>query len=395
MVVTSLASAVEPGRTQRVALTADVIRIGNPALLRVGPSRQIKTLADAARLAPDGAVIEVDAGTYRHDVAVWTQRDLVVRAVGGRVRLIADGAAAEAKAIWVVRSPRMTVDGFDFEGATVPDRNGAGIRFEHGHLLIRDCVFRDNQSGILGGNDADAVLEIEDSEFVSLRPEDGQNHHLYVGRIGRLSVSGSYFHRGAIGHLLKSRAAVNLIYYNRLTDEDGTASYELEFPNGGLAVVVANIIQQSPRTENPHIIAYGAEGYAWAVNEIHLVNNTVVDDMPGGGVFLRAQPGAGRVRAVNNLWVGKGEVPAAGRSAELENNFAVGRASIDPSTAGAYRLRPTSAAWGRAIAPGSAHGEELAAKREFRLPRGSTPLSSPAMNPGALQAPGAVARPTR
>ena len=54
------------------------------------------------------------------------------------------------------------------------------------------------------------------------------------GPFAVLKVTGSYFHHAKSGHLLKSRAAKNLIFYNRLTDEiGGTASYELEFPNGG------------------------------------------------------------------------------------------------------------------------------------------------------------------
>lgn len=40
-------------------------------------------------------------------------------------------------------------------------------------------------------------------------------------------------------------AAVIHIYYNRLTDEaGGQASYELEFPNGGMVYVVGNIVEQ-------------------------------------------------------------------------------------------------------------------------------------------------------
>lgn len=43
---------------------------------------------------------------------------------------MADGAAAGGKAIWVVRSGQVGVEGFDIEGTRVPSRKGAGIRFE-------------------------------------------------------------------------------------------------------------------------------------------------------------------------------------------------------------------------------------------------------------------------
>ncbi|MDP1606405.1 MAG: hypothetical protein Q8L93_07190 [Rhodocyclaceae bacterium] len=125
-------------------------------------------------------------------MAVWTQNKLVIRGVGARV----------------------------------PAGNGAGIRFEQGALKVRNCRFIDNENGILTSNHPAAVLEIENSEFADIR-QGGERwkHNLYVGAIRTLKVSGSYFHRAWIGHLLKSRAAENHILYNRLTDEtDGRAS---------------------------------------------------------------------------------------------------------------------------------------------------------------------------
>jgi hypothetical protein len=294
-------------------------------VIQVGPTRAIKTIAAVASTTGAGARIDVDTGDYIGDVAVWKHDDVTLRAVGGRVRLLAQGAAAEGKGIWVVRANRMQVEGFDFEGAVVPDHNGAGIRLEKGSLSIRNCRFMHNEMGLLTGNDPATVLEIENSEFAYNQRPDGHNHNLYVGSIARLSVMGSYFHHAHIGHLLKSRAAVNHIYNNRLTDEaDGTASYELEFPNGGIAYVVGNVIAQGTRTENPQLISFGAEGYKWPRNEIHLENNTLVNPLPRGGQYLRVAPGADTIRAVNNRLVGLGSLASAGPG-EYRNNV-----SIDP-----------------------------------------------------------------
>ena len=102
--------------------------------LKVGPSRALRSMRAAAAVAHAGATVEVDAGDYVGDTAVWTQNDLSLRAVGGRVRLIAAGESAEGKGIWVIRGQRVTVEGFDFSGAAVPDRNGAGIRLDGGSL---------------------------------------------------------------------------------------------------------------------------------------------------------------------------------------------------------------------------------------------------------------------
>lgn len=292
-------------------------------ILRVGPTKTIKTIAAAAILARSGDKIDVDSGDYIADVAVWQHDNITVRAVGGRVRLLAQGAVAEGKGIWVVRANGIRVEGFDFEGAAVTDRNGAGIRLEKGSLLVRNCSFMRNQMGLLTNNDPDTVLEVENSEFAYNQRPDGHNHNLYVGQIARLSVTGSYFHHAHIGHLLKSRAAVNYIYNNRLTDEaDGTASYELEFPNGGMAYVVGNVIAQSLRTENPHLISFGAEGYKWPRNEIYLGNNTLVNPLPHGGIFLRVAPGADAIRAINNTLLGSGTLDSAGPG-DYRNNVPI------------------------------------------------------------------------
>ncbi len=98
-----------------------------PQVIEVGPTKAIKTIAAAAGYARAGATILVNSGIYFGDVAVWTQDNITVRAVGGRVLLRANGAAAEGKGIWVVRAQGLWVEGFDFEGAKVPDRNGAAF----------------------------------------------------------------------------------------------------------------------------------------------------------------------------------------------------------------------------------------------------------------------------
>jgi len=368
-----------------VMLAAIALGVAQADIIRVGPDQTTKSIAVAASFARDGDVFEVQAGDYHGDVAVWTKDNITVRAVGGRVRLIAAGMAAEGKAIWVLRGGRMTVQGIDFSGAKVPDKNGAGIRLEKGKLMVQDCTFTNNENGILTGGDPQAELEIVNSEFGYNGFGDGQSHNLYVGGIASLSVTGSYFHHAKVGHLLKSRAAVNHIFYNRLTDEiGGSASYELEFPNGGLAYVVGNIIQQGSQTQNPYLISYAAEGYKWPKNALYLVNNTLVDNRPSGGIFLRVKPGDVTVKAVNNLLVGKGSLDAAAPG-EYKNNFTVDWDEFELAAREDYRLKRSSKLIGKAIDAGSADGQALMPTSEYVHPRSTVTLQRPPRNPGALQ----------
>jgi len=239
----------------------------------------------------------------------------------------------------------------------------------------------------LVSNQPTIVLDIVDSEFDQNGAGDGQSHNLYVGSIQRLSVTGSYFHRGRVGHLLKSRARENFLFYNRLSDEpEGTASYELELPAGGLAVVVGNLIEQGAQTENSTIIAFGAEGYKWPRNELYLAYNTVVNDRTQGGVFISAAPGSGFVKAVDNIFVGKGSMSIKLKS-DLKSNWELGWRDFARPMALDFRLRKDSKAVGAAVDAGEVDGMALRPMREYTYPIGSTPLpSSEPLSPGAFQA---------
>lgn len=287
---------------------------------RVGPDRSIRTLSEVSKLARDGDTVIVDPAEYRADVAVWNQNGIVIKAEGGQAVLRADGASAEGKALFVIRGVDVRVEHFTFSGTRVRDRNGAGIRLERGgQLRVEHCRFEDNENGILTSNDVASELHVVDSEFVDNGAGDGQSHNLYVGAIGRLTVVGSYFARARVGHLLKSRARDSVIAFSRLSGEDGTASYELEFPSGGRASVIGCLIQQGPRSENSTIISYGAEGYRWEFNELRLSFCTIVNDRPGGGVFVRAAVGQASVELLNNLMVGSGAFDIKTPGAKIRN----------------------------------------------------------------------------
>ena len=273
--------------------------------LQVGPERSIRTLREAAQLARDGDTVVVDAAEYRGDAAVWPQSSLLIRGEGGRANLHADGVSAEGKALFVVRGVDVRIVNFGFAGARVRDRNGAGIRLERGaRLTVENCRFDDNENGILTANDAAGELHVVDSAFTNNGAGDGQSHNLYVGAIGKLTVVGSYFARARVGHLLKTRARESVIAYSRLSGEDGSASYELEFPSGGRATVIGCLIQQGSGSQNATIVSYGTEGYRWEANALAIAFCTIVNDRPGDATFVRAAKGDAAVELTHNLLVG-------------------------------------------------------------------------------------------
>lgn len=360
------------------------------ATLVVGPHEALTRIADAARLARDGDTVLIRPGTYTGDVTVWPQKSLEIRGVGDRPVLDAGGAVADGKAIWVFSGGDFKVRNIAFRGARAADHNGAGIRFERGRLEVRDCLFEDNEHGILTANFADAELTVVDSVFRDAPRDTRALHHLlYAGRIGRLSVEGSRFHGGYQGHLLKSRARHNDIRYNLLVDgQAGRASYELEFPEGGVAVVVGNVIGQGADSANPTLLAYGAEGARWPDNRLLMAHNTLISEGWRPALFARVWadrlPPDTRFVARNNLTVGLGVFTLA-LPGWHQGNHALPPGALDPQRLD-FTLAAGSLLRGRVSRLEQADEAALRPTAEFRFPVGRTPLVEPSRwVPGAFQ----------
>ncbi len=277
---------------------------GIAATLSVGSGLEFAAPSDAARRARDGDVVEISAGDYRGDVAVWSASNLTIRAVGGLVRLFADGKSAQGKAIWVVQGTNTVIEGIQFHGARVPDRNGAGIRFEGDALTVRRCAFFGNENGILTFNRETATLVIEASEFGRNGYGDGYSHNLYAGRIASLTVRDSYFHRARIGQQLKSRARVTRIENTRISDhDDGRSSYAVDLSDGGDAAIIDSVLEKGPLAENRTLVSFGAESLRWPVNRLRITGSRLINPHLLGR-FLFVREGTESVTLENNEYIG-------------------------------------------------------------------------------------------
>jgi len=356
--------------------------------LVVGPGEKIRTITEAAKVARNGDVIDILPGEYRGQPAIWTQDDLVIRGKGARPILLAEGKSAEGKGLWVIRGGNVRVENLEFRGVRVPSGNGAGIRFEKGHLVIHRCAFIDNEMGILTGNSSELTLEVSDSEFADAPRHEGDLHHLlYVGAIGRFILTGSRFSNGYKGHLVKSRARENHVRYNLLADgPGGRASYELEFANGGVAYVLGNVIAKSASADKSVLVSYGSEGPRWPDNALYFAHNTLVNDQHAGTfIKLETERFGGDLESwiINNLTVGNGDLfpPPRGR---FEGNFSAQRGDLIAFAGLPLLLKADSPLRGQVRIPGTARDSDLLPKAAFTLPAGQRPIS-----PGSALAPGA------
>jgi hypothetical protein len=348
--------------------------LARAATLTVGTGKMYAAPCAAVAAANDGDTIEIDAaGAYGGDVCAIAKNGLTLRGVAGRPKIDAAGKNSGGKGIWVISGNDTTVENIEFSGATVPDQNGAGIRQEGANLTVSRCYFHDNENGILSGAGAASAIVVEYSEFANNGFGDGYSHNMYIGNVGRFTLRYSYSHHAKVGHLVKSRAAENYILYNRLSGEDGTASYELDLPNAGTSYVIGNILQQGASTQNPTLLTYGVEG-ATAGNPGHalfVVNNTFVNDRTAGGTFI-AVGSAITTAAIlrNNIFAGTGTITTQSIAVQT-TNFSQGDPMFIARGALDYRLSPGSTCIDMGSDPGTGAGFALTPTQQYIHPAGA------------------------
>lgn len=279
---------------------------GNAAIWTVGPAQTWTLPSQVSTLAADGDTVNIETGVYPSDVARWQADDLLLRGVGGFAHLESNGLSYGDKAIWVIQGDRTRVEWIEFSECVVPDHNGAGIRLEGLGLTVLNCHFHHNEMGILCGEYHPSTVRIEHTEFDHHGYGDGYSHNVYVGHVDSLIFRYNYSHHAFIGHELKSRAWVNVIEYNRLSNEaDGEASREIDLPNGGQAYLVGNVIQQGPQSQNSNMVGFGMEGLSNpGPQELYAVNNTLVNEKVSGSFFQ--SPAEILFKAYSNVLAGGG-----------------------------------------------------------------------------------------
>lgn len=285
-------------------------------VLKVGAGQTYAKLSQAIQNSLNGDVIEISSGDYVDDFATISN-SVTLRGVGGtrpHIKRVA-GNISNGKGI-LVTTGKVTVENVEISGAKVADENGAAIRVEN-DITICNAYIHDNEDGVLGGG---VNTLIEYSEFSQNGLTDcGYNHNIYISDGDVFVLKHSYIHDAVCGtdtgHNVKTRAKNNYILYNRIANEaTGTASDQINVPQGGLTYIVGNVIRESSKSHSNRIILYydGGDGAAHASRDLYLINNTIISD--NGEAFLT--PGGGTtVRAYNNLlWGSPKTISAANQS---------------------------------------------------------------------------------
>ncbi len=276
--------------------TTNLVSVDQPAaggsILTVGDGMMFATLGQAIAAAHDNDVIAIKAGTYVDNQTdayknIVLAKNVTIEGMGGMVHIV-EGVNKNGKAI-IVGTAGLTLKNIELSGASTGliDGNLAGVRADTGNLTLINTYIHDNQAGVMGGS-AGGVFTIDHSEIADNGSGSGYTHNIYVGNVDKLTITNSYIHGSKIGHEIKSRAATTIIENNVIADgATGTASYVIDIPNAGVAVISNNIIEKGPLAANFAMIHYGGETqFSWPTNSLTITGNTMINDDPTGvGVY--------------------------------------------------------------------------------------------------------------
>lgn len=256
------------------------------ATLTVGPGQTYSTIAAAVAASHDRDRILVQSGTYTNDF-VTVSTSISISSVGGRSQVVATVPVPNTKGIFTIgtatTSPTVSIDGFDFSGATTPANNAAGVMYQTGNLTLFNDSFHDNQDGVRGGPASPAWILVDHCEFFN-NGIDSLTHNIYIGVVDNFTIQNSYIHDAHFGHNIKSRALNTLVRNNRIFDNglgvSASVSYSVDIPQSGNAIIDSNILQQGLGYANPIMVAYGEEAVTQNPGTtFKITNNTFVNDV--------------------------------------------------------------------------------------------------------------------
>lgn len=275
-------------------------------VLPVGPGQTFTTIGAAINAANGDSnsanyyVITVAPGTYTNDTATVSRPMTIEAAQPGSAVILNETVPLPNQKGILISLAQLTVDGLTFQNANIPASlgdNGAGIRAEQGSqgytLTVRNSLFIHNQEGILTDNNFPLDVVLLNNVFINNGNGDTSSltHGVYIGTANNsLAAIGNEFCGTIVGHNIKSRALVTIIENNTLyagaADPNqpsclvGSASYALDIPYGGVAVVSGNTMIQGTATQNGNMMAYGEEGLPYPTNSFAFINNKMQNTLP-------------------------------------------------------------------------------------------------------------------
>jgi hypothetical protein len=249
-------------------------------VIEVGPGKHYETLYVAIRAASPGDTLRLTPGEH-FDCARVDKDRLTIEGSGAPEDTQLTDKPCDGKAALVTTGSDITVRNLTLTRIRVPDGNGAGIRMEGTNLTVDHVRFVNNQDGILTSNNLDSTLIVRDSEFLrngACNPDCA--HGIYANHLKLVHIERTKFFETKTAHHIKSRALRTEVIDCDIQDgANGTASYEIELPNGGALLARGNVFQKGPLSDNhTAAIMVGSEGVNQPTREIRVENNSFKRD---------------------------------------------------------------------------------------------------------------------
>ncbi len=301
----------------------------NAAVWNVGPTQTYTLPSQVRTLVQDGDTIYIDGGVYANDATKWNKKNLKFIGLGtgaNRTILRYTGNIPNGKGIFVFESAgtgdNAYIENIVFDGAQVSDAeggNGSGLRYQAKNLTVKNCKFMNCQNGILEGNGnvSGSNVIIHNTEFYNngyQQPSNatfsGYEHHIYISAsTDTLEVINNHFrHPRGQANSIKTRAQRSYILYNLIDEEDGNGSWEINIAQGGLNVIIGNVIIQGTAGSNHGIVGYDA--VTNPLEDFYFINNTVINKYAGIVKVFNIAPASGinTYKIYNNIFA---SVPGA------------------------------------------------------------------------------------
>jgi hypothetical protein len=138
------------------------------------------------------------------------------------------------------------------------------------HLKIIDGLIRHHSNGIHGGPVFTArgcILELDGTRIEDCGNGEGTTHNLYISPLEKLILTNVWSTGANVGHTLKTRTMITRIkggafLGQRLNGDSklNSASFALDFAQGGDVEIDGAVITKDTRSDNPYtLIAHGRE----------------------------------------------------------------------------------------------------------------------------------------
>lgn len=273
---------------------------------------KFSTLQEAADAVVPGGIVEI-SGELKNEAAsaaftksceiigknaaklTWTL-GTTVRMAWGKGLIVCSG-----------NGNSFSVKNIELSGAKVTDRNGAGVRCDPGvtSLTVSDCNIHDNENAVLSA----AKTQIFVNNTVKNNGNSaGSSHNFYIqDGCDLVTFENNKIYAAIVGNQIKSRAKNTVIRRNVIAELDGSCSWQIDIPIGGIVLVENNVIEQGPNSQNWNLMSYAPEGLMTPPGNITFKNNILINDFVDGGCAVNIFRFPEWALWTNNIFIGKYE----------------------------------------------------------------------------------------